>query len=112
MRYLAGNVWGYNKNTLYTIYKSAIRSFLDYGCIAFDSSCNSLKDKLNIIQDKALRMCCGAFITTPISALQVNCRDAPLQLRKQQQLLKYSVKIKSVETHQSQSILQDHCTSH
>ena len=56
--------------------------------IAFDSARHSFKEKLNVIQAKALRICCGAFITTPISALQVNCWEAPLQLRRQQ-LLKY-----------------------
>ena len=52
MRSVAGNAWGCNKKALYTIYKSLIRSLLDYGCIAFDSACNSLKEKLNVIQAK------------------------------------------------------------
>ena len=97
MRSVAGNAWGCNKRALYTIYKSLMRSLLDYGCKAFDSACNSLKEILSVIRAKNLRICCGAFITTSISFLQVNCGEAPLQLRRQQQLVKYSVKIKSIE---------------
>ena len=30
----------------------------DNGCIAFDSACKLLKEKLNVIQANALRICC------------------------------------------------------
>ena len=60
MRPAAENAWSCNKKVVYNIYKSLIRSLLDYGCIVFDSACNSIKENLNVIQAKTVRICCGA----------------------------------------------------
>ncbi len=48
-----------------------IRSVLDYGCVVFGSAAQSQLKKLDVVQAQALRLCCGAFKTTPVSALQV-----------------------------------------
>ena len=69
MRSVTGNVSGCNKKVVYTIYNSLVRSIVHCGYITFGSACNSLTEKLNVILAKALRICCVAFITTPISAL-------------------------------------------
>ena len=66
MRAVAGNTWGANKKVLLTIYRSLIRSVLDYGAIAYVRAC-----------DKALRIACGAFCSTPVSALEVETCMAP-----------------------------------
>ncbi len=52
-----------------SMYIALIRSELDYGSIVYDSAA------------KALRLCCGAFKTTPVSALQVEVGEMPLQIR-------------------------------
>jgi len=43
MRAVAGNSWGANKKVLLTIYRSLIRSVIDYGSIAYNSACESIK---------------------------------------------------------------------
>ena len=48
MRAVAGNSWGANKRALLTIYRSLIRSIIDYGSIAYNSASDSSKKKLNI----------------------------------------------------------------
>ena len=71
MRAVAGNSWGANKKVLLTIYRSLIRSVIDYGAIAYNSASDNLKHRLDVIQHKALRIACGAFCSTAASALQV-----------------------------------------
>ncbi len=63
-----------------SIYIALIRSVLDYGSIVYDSAAKTLL-KLDVIQAQALRLCCGAFKTTPVSALQVEVGEMPLQIR-------------------------------
>ncbi len=63
-----------------SIYIALIRSVLDYGSIVYDSAAKTLL-KFDVIQAQALRLCCGAFKTTPVSALQVEVGEMPLQIR-------------------------------
>ena len=71
MRCLTGPEWGAGRAALKHIYSALIRSVLDYGCIAYGSAAKSSLKKLEVVQAQALRTCCGAFETTPLSALQV-----------------------------------------
>ena len=111
MRAVAGNSWGANKKSLLTIYRSLIRSVIDYGSIAYNSASISTKNKLDVIQHKALRIACGAFCSTAASALQVETGELPLDLRRSQQELKYAIKIKATEGHPAKSITEFHWTT-
>ena len=63
------SVMGAGKATLLTVYRALIRSVLDYGSIAYNSTSLTNKLKLDRIQSKALRIICGAFCSTSILRL-------------------------------------------
>ncbi len=65
MRCLTGREWGASCSALKTIYLALIRSVLDYGSVAYGSAAKSLLKKLDRIQAQALRVCSGAFKTSP-----------------------------------------------
>ena len=88
MRAVAGNSWGASKKALLTIYRSLIRSIIDYGSIAYNSASDNIKIRLDIIQHKALSIACGAFCSTAVSAMQVETGELPLALRRSQQEVK------------------------
>ena len=111
MRAVAGNTWGANKKSLLTIYRSLIRSIIDYGSIAYNSASDSAKHRLDVIQHKALRLACGAFCSTAAAALQVETGELPLDLRRSQHEIKYSVKVKATEGHPAKSITELHWTT-
>ena len=111
MRAVAGNSWGANKKVLLTIYRSLIRSVIDYGAIAYNSASDNLKHRLDVIQHKALRIACGAFCSTAASALQVETGELPLSLRRSQQELKYVVKVKATKGHPAKSVTEFHWTT-
>ena len=106
MRCLSGTSWGANKTTLMLIYKALIRSVMDYGCIAYNTASEAIKKKLNKIQSECLRISCGAMKSTAIAAMQVECGEQPLELRREQQQLRYGVKISSIKDHQTATILK------
>ena len=82
LKLLSGSKWGADKETMVTLYKTLIRSVLDYGCPVYNTASKSLKKKLDVIQSQALRLCSGALRCTPVSALEVECGVPPLQLRR------------------------------
>ncbi len=112
MRSLTGSEWGASKQTLLTLYRTLIRSKLDYACAAYDSASKTLKAKLDVIQSKALRICCGAMVGTPNSAVQVEMGEKPLSLRRIEIQAQYAVKIKLDENHPTAIILQDCWQNH
>ena len=87
--------WGADSSTLLKLYDSTIRSKLDYGCMVYGSACDSYLKMLDPIQNKALRICLGAFRTSPIPSLQVYSKRPPLDLRRTKLGLQYALQLKS-----------------
>ncbi|GFW74642.1 RNase H domain-containing protein [Trichonephila clavipes] len=55
--------------------------------------------KLETIHHAAVRICSGAFRTSPVQSLYVTCNRLPLNLRRKKQALAYYFKILSVPSH-------------
>ena len=62
------------------------------------------KDSLDSIQARALRVSCGAMVATPNSALLVECGELPVQLRREQQMVKYAINVRSTVNHPWQHV--------
>ena len=107
LRVLSGTRWGSSKAMLLIVYKAMIRSVIDYGSIAYDTASNRTKSRLDEIQAKALRICCGALRGTPTSALQVECGQPPLRLRRLRMMTDYAIKIQSLPDHPATHVVED-----
>lgn len=65
--------WGADHKVMLLLYKALLRSKWDYSCVACSLAHKSyLKKKLQPIQTKALRLCLGAFHTSPTQSI---CRS-------------------------------------
>ena len=71
LRVIAHTTWGADQQSLLHLYRSLIRSKLDYGCVVYGSARRSYLQMLDPIQNHALRLCLGAFRTSPSSSLCV-----------------------------------------
>ncbi|CAF4948613.1 unnamed protein product [Pieris macdunnoughi] len=80
IRSLCGVTWGADPKILSILYKSIVRSHLDYSSLAYMNS--SHVNKLDILQNKALRIISGAICSTPIRAMEVETKVMPLILRR------------------------------
>jgi len=69
LRVLAHISWELTRRLLH-LYRSLIRSKLDYGCVVYGSARPSYLRMLDPIQNHALRLCLGAFRTSPCSSLK------------------------------------------
>ena len=94
LRVVAHTSWGGDQQTLLHLYRSLIRSKLDYGCIVcivlfivlYGSTRNSYLKMLGPIQNHALRLCLGAFRTSPASSLCAEENEPLLYLRRKNYL--------------------------
>ena len=89
MRMVSGTSFGADKKTLLMIYMSLIRSKLDYGCQAYMSASPAQLARLDKIQNNALRIATGAYKSTSVQAMEVECNIMPLSLRREEFALKY-----------------------
>ena len=95
LRVVAQKDWDADGATLLKIYRSHIRSKLDFDCVVYGSARPSALESLDRVQNAALRTCLGAFRTSPIPSLHVKAGELPLYLRRQQLSLQYIVKLRS-----------------
>jgi len=95
LRVLAHTSRRADQETLLHLYRSLIRSKLDYGCVVYGSARSSYLRKLDPIQNHALRLCLGAFRTSPCYSLSVEANEPPLNLRRQKLSLQYALRLSS-----------------
>ncbi|CAL4145460.1 unnamed protein product, partial [Meganyctiphanes norvegica] len=95
MRALAGTTWGANRECQLKIYNAMIKSKIAYGSQVLISASQSNLDKLEVVQNMALRIATGAWNNTQISTLQCEANMPPLDLYLQAQSIKYYYKLKN-----------------
>ena len=79
LRALAGSTWGADRDLMLSFYTSYIRPKLLYGIAAVASASTTNMDRLERIQNSAIRLAIGARNTSPIAALQAEADLPPLQ---------------------------------
>ncbi|GFV18645.1 RNase H domain-containing protein [Trichonephila clavipes] len=95
---------GADRTSLLRVYQAIVLSRIDYGCVVYGSACNSTLKKLDPVHHMALRICSGAFRTSPVQSLYVNCHQLPLDLRRRKLSLAFYFKILSVPSHPLQNV--------
>ena len=99
---------GADRETMLLIFQAMIRSSLDYGCFVYGSASKSVLAGLDVLQARALRLCCGAFRTSPVPALLIEMGEMPLWLRRIKLGLQYWVKLSGChQTFPARCLLQE-----
>ena len=91
--------YGADRNTLLLLYRSLVRSRMDYACFIYDSTYESTKRVLDSVHHSAIRIATGAFRTTPIASLLVEAHEPPLALRRELLGLRYALKLRQFPSH-------------
>lgn len=90
---LAHQNWGAQEAIILRVYRSLIRSKIDYGSVAYASASKSVLKLLNPIHSTALRLATGALRTSPVASLERETNEPPLWIRRQHLIAKYAAKI-------------------
>ncbi|XP_026467867.1 uncharacterized protein LOC113371457 [Ctenocephalides felis] len=83
IRRLVGTDWGAHPSSCLAIYKSIIRSHIDYGYIIYGGISTNIQGMLDKAQLSALRLCLGTIRSTPRIAVLAEAGETPLNIRKQ-----------------------------
>lgn len=104
LKTLASYHWGADTNHLLHIYRSLIRSRIEYGLIAYSTASHRLLKTVNTIENTALRIALGAFRTSPTESLHCLANELPLTYRVKQLTLQYAAKISPTKEHPNYNI--------
>jgi ribonuclease HI len=87
--------WGAEYSILLNLYRTLVRSKLDYGSICYGNSNCNLSKILDPVHNTGIRCAIGAFRSSPISSLLAITGEPPLQYRRLRLSLKYITRILS-----------------
>ena len=93
LKVLSHTSWGADRTTLLHLYRSLIRSKLDYGSIVYGSARKSYLQMLDTVHNQGLRLALGAFRTSPVSSLNVEADEPSLWLRRETLSLQYAIRL-------------------
>ena len=93
--------YGADRSTLLLLYRSMIRSKLDYACFVYDGASESSKRSLDTVHHASLRVVTGAFRTSPAPSLLAEAHEPPLACGKLMLGMRYALKVCQFPTHPS-----------
>ncbi|GBM86341.1 hypothetical protein AVEN_163348-1, partial [Araneus ventricosus] len=99
LKVLSKTSWGADRTSLLRIYQAVILSRIDYGCMVYGSARPTVLRRLDTIHHSALRICTGAFRTSPVESLYNISHQLPLDSRRQKNSALYSFRSQSVRNH-------------
>ena len=92
IRVVAQLKWGGDRDTLLMLYRTIVRSKLDYGCIVYDTASSANLRQLDSIHNAGLRLALGAFCTSPVSSMYTEANETPLEQRRLKLSMNYYLK--------------------
>ena len=95
LKVLSRTEWGADQITLLKLYRSLVRSKLDYGCIVYGSASKVALAKLDPVHNQGLCLSLGAFRSSPVESLYVEAHEPPLEIRREKLALQYILKLKA-----------------
>ena len=94
--------WGADRKVMLRLYRSLIRSKLDYG-----SARKSYLQMLDHIHNQGLGLCLAAFRISPVESLYVDAHEPSLGARRAKLSLQYATKINSLPNHPAHNAVYD-----
>lgn len=103
LKCVSRTTYGSDRRTLLLLYRSLIRSKLDYACVAYDSACMTAKRTLDVVHNSAIRIVTGAFRTSPVTSILAEAHELPLALRRDMLSMRYACKLRQFPEHPTYS---------
>ena len=83
LKTLSHTSWGGDRVSLLRIYRSIVRSKLDYGSFIYASASPGVLQKLDPVHNLGIRLCIGAFRSSPVVSLCAESGEPNLEYRRQ-----------------------------
>ena len=89
LKCLSHTTWGADRTTLLRVYRAIIRSKIDYGSSLYCTATEKVLGELDPGHNADLRLCTGAYRSSPVVSLYAESGEPPLKTRRTQLLLQY-----------------------
>ena len=93
LKVLSSTNWRGDRSVLLNLYRSLVRSKLDYGSIIYGSARKSYLKCLDTIHHQGLRLALGALRTSPVESLYAESNEPSLYIRREKLSLQYTTKL-------------------
>ena len=93
LKVLSHTSWGADRFTLLHLYRSLVRSKLDYGSIVYGSARKSYLQILDTVHHQGFRLAFGAFRTSPVTSFDAEADEPSLFLRREKLSLQYAIRL-------------------
>lgn len=107
LKVLSRTSWGSDRNCLINLYKSLVRTRLDYGAIIYQSATPSALKMLDPVHHLGIRLSTGAFRTSPVESLYVESNEWSLHLQRTYMSFIYYLKTNADKEHPSHTTIND-----
>ena len=87
------------------LYRSLVRSKLDYSCIVYGSASKTALAKLDHVHNQGLRLSLGAFRSSPVESLYVEAHEPSLEIGRDKLALQYVLKLKANPENQAYDVV-------
>ena len=107
LKIIASSKYKTSTQDLLNIYKTLILPKIEYGSLAYHTATPTNLKILDPIHHKCLRICLGAFRTTPINSLYVESNITSLDLRRKIACIQYYFRNQEIEKRNITTIFQN-----
>ena len=90
---LSNTNWGGDRSVLLNMYRSLVKSKLDYGSTVYGSARKSYLKCLDTIHHQGLRLALGAFRTSPVEGIYAESNKPSLYTSREKISLQYTTKL-------------------
>ena len=98
LKCLSHTSWGSDRTIMLRLYRAIIRSKLDYGCTIYSSAKENVLKQLEPVHNAAIRLCTGAYRSSPMMSLYAESGEAPLKSRRSQLIMQYYARTLQLQT--------------
>lgn len=99
LKILSHTTWGSDRKCLMDLYKSLIRTRLDYGAVIYQSATPSTLKTLDPVHHLGIRLATGAFRTSPVESLYVEANEWSLHFQRSSSSFLYFIKVNADNNH-------------
>ena len=99
LRCLANIHWGSCREVLLNVYRAIVLSRLEYGSLVLSSARRTTLRSLDSIHLLGARLATGAFRTSPTLSVLLEADLMPLDLRRQNKLVRYGIRMRALPDH-------------
>lgn len=89
LKCLSNTKWGSDRTLLLRLYRSLVRSKLDYASFIYWTASEHTLKKLDPVHNAAIRTCLGAFRSSPVVSLYAESGEPSLHYRREQLALQF-----------------------